>query len=148
MQRDKFTILLADDDEDDCMFFKDALNELSLPVSLKIVANGADLRNFLENNPVDFPRILFLDLNMPRKTGIECLSEIKQSEKLKQLPVIIYSTSFNPDVVDLLYNKGAQHYIRKPVDFEHLKSVINKAIMLSSQANDAEPLKEKFVIQP
>jgi CheY-like chemotaxis protein len=148
MQRDKFTILLADDDEDDCMFFKDALNELSLPVSLKIVANGADLINFLENNPVDFPRILFLDLNMPRKTGIECLSEIKQSKKLKQLPVIIYSTSFNPDVVDLLYNKGAQHYIRKPVDFEHLKSVINKAIMLSSQANDAEPLKEKFVIQP
>ena len=148
MQREKFTILLADDDEDDCMFFRDALNELSLPVSLKIVANGADLMNFLENNPVDLPRVLFLDLNMPRKTGIECLSEIKRSEKLKELPVIIYSTSLNPDVMDLLYNKGAQHYIRKPVDFEHLKSVINKAIVLSSPENDVEPLKEKFVIQP
>src|SRR5215203_94230 len=104
---DSFKILLADDDEDDCMFFKEALDELSLPVSLNTVGDGVELMDFLKSNLINLPHVLFLDLNMPRKTGFECLSEIKQNEKLKQLPVIIYSTSANPDVIESLYNNGA-----------------------------------------
>jgi CheY-like chemotaxis protein len=148
MKKDNIKILLADDDADDCMFFKDALDELSLSVSLNTVGNGEELMNFLENSSIDLPHVLFLDLNMPRKTGFECLSEIRQNEKLKELPVIIYSTSSNQEVMDLLYDKGAQHYIRKPADFANLKSVLNKAIALSGQGKTLEPLKEKFVIQP
>ncbi|MEP6465191.1 MAG: response regulator [Parafilimonas sp.] len=148
METNNFNILLADDDEDDCMFFKEALDELCLPVALNTVGDGVELINLLESNSVHLPQVLFLDLNMPRKTGLECLSEIKQNEKLKKLPVIIYSTSSNPEVMDLLYRKGAQHYIRKPADFANLKSVINKAIALSGLNKMLQPAKEKFVIQP
>ena len=148
MRTDIYKILLADDDEDDCMFFKDALNELSLPASLDIVGNGVELMSFLENHLIDLPHVLFLDLNMPRKTGFECLSEIKLNEKLKELTVIIYSTSFNPEVKDLLYSKGAQHYIRKPAEFANLKSVIKKVISLCGKSKSFQPSKEEFVIQP
>lgn len=143
-----FQILLADDDEDDCMFFREALDELSLCATLKTVNNGVELMNFLENNLLNLPQMLFLDLNMPRKSGAECLEEIKQSEKFKHLPVIIYSTSSNIDVMDQLYGKGAQYYIRKPADFSSLKSVISRTIELILQKKVLPSSREEFVIQP
>ncbi|MEG3658826.1 response regulator [Arenibacter palladensis] len=143
-----FQILLADDDEDDCMFFREALDELSLCATLKTVNNGVELMNFLENNLLNLPQMLFLDLNMPRKSGAECLEEIKQSEKFKHLPVIIYSTSSNIDVMDQLYGKGAQYYIRKPADFSSLKSVISRTIDLILQKKVLPSSREEFVIQP
>ena len=143
-----FQILLADDDEDDCMFFKEALDELSLCATLKTVNNGVELMDFLENNLPNLPQVLFLDLNMPRKSGTECLSEIKQSEKFRHLPVIIYSTSSNIDVMDQLYGKGAQYYIRKPADFSTLKSVIGRTIDLIKQNEVLQASRKEFVIQP
>ncbi|MEO8770069.1 MAG: response regulator [Ferruginibacter sp.] len=144
----RYSILLADDDLDDCMFFKDALQELPIATSLAVVNNGVDLMNFLKRDPIHLPHQLFLDLNMPLKKGIECLSEIKHHENLKELPVIIYSTSLNQEVVELLYKNGAQYYIKKPADFKDLKSVINKALLLSKWEEIIQPPKEEFVIQP
>src|SRR5436190_18711527 len=106
MNMNSISLLLADDDADDCMFFKEALEELPLNSSLKTVNDGEQLMQLLTAKPDALPDILFLDLNMPRKTGVECLSEIKRNEKLKALTVIIYSTSLNHDVVNLLYEKG------------------------------------------
>jgi len=143
-----FDILLADDDSDDCMFFKDALDELSVEGKFNTVHNGVELLKYLENQTIDqYPDIIFLDLNMPRKSGAECLTEIKQHEKLRHIPVVIYSTSSNPDVVDTLYKQGAQYYIRKPADFTNLKSVIYKALCLSTQMKKVQPPKEGFIIQ-
>ena len=140
-------LLLADDDEDDCMFFKEALEELPFNSSLKTVKDGEQLMDLLTTKLVTLPDILFLDINMPRKTGVECLSEIKSNEKLKQLPVIIYSTSLNHEVVDLLYEKGAHWYIRKPGNFKKLKRIIFEALTNTFQNNLQKPSKEKFVIQ-
>jgi CheY-like chemotaxis protein len=148
MTPNHFQILLADDDEDDCMFFKEALDELSLCVSLKTVKNGVELMDFLVNNLSNLPQVLFLDVNMPRKSGTECLSEIKRSEKLKHLPVIMYSTSSNIDVMDQFYGYGAQYYIRKPADFSSLKSVIGRTIDLVKQEKLLRSSREEFVIQP
>jgi len=148
MTQTDFHILLADDDEDDCMFFRDALDELSLTASLKTVNNGLELMDFLESNSTKLPQVLFLDLNMPCKSGIECLAEIRGSEKYKELPVIIYSTSSNLDVMDLLYNNGAQYYIRKPADFSNLKSVIGRTIGLVKQKKILQPSRDEFLIKP
>jgi CheY-like chemotaxis protein len=140
-------LLLADDDEDDCMFFREALKELPVDSSLKTVNNGEQLMSLLTTNPATLPDILFLDLNMPRKTGYECLSEIKFSDKLKQLPVIIFSTSLNHELADLLYEKGANHYIRKPGDFSKLKKAILEALTIISLNNSQKRSKEKFIIE-
>jgi CheY-like chemotaxis protein len=143
-----YNILLADDDEDDCLFFKDALEELVLTTSLNTVSNGVELMSFLENNLSNLPHVLFLDLNMPRKTGFDCLTEIRKHDKLTHLSVIVFSTSYNLDVVDLLYANGAHHYIRKPADFSNFKSVVQKALTMCKINNNLQPSKEKFVIVP
>lgn len=149
MNKQNYNVLLADDDEDDCAFFKDALDELSLPVSLVIVNDGVQLMDFLADTiSHNLPDILFLDLNMPRKNGSECLKEIKESEELKNLPVIIFSTSLDNNIVDLMYNKGATYYIRKPAEFSKLKKVIEIAITIASENNFKQPLREHFILQP
>ena len=140
-------ILLADDDNDDCLLFKDALDELPLSAQLTTVRNGEQLMQLL-NTKAQLPDLLFLDLNMPRKNGFECLSEIKQNEKLKQLPVIIFSTSFEPDIVNLLYKNGAQYYICKPNEYSQLLKVIYHAITITSRGNLSQPTKEEFVLSP
>ncbi len=152
MASDPRFILLADDDDDDRFLFQEALNEITLPTQLGSVRDGEQLMDFLAGNSL--PDVLFLDLNMPRKDGFQCLLEIKKNEKLKKLPVIIFSTSFQPDAVDKLYENGAQYYIRKPSNFEHFKKVIHHAILLiikTTPANGAgvhQPPKDEFVLEP
>lgn len=145
-------IFLADDDDDDRFLFQEALNEITLPTKLGSVRDGEQLMDFLAANAL--PDVLFLDLNMPRKDGFQCLIEIKKNEKFKKLPVIIFSTSFQPEAVDKLYENGAQYYIRKPSNFEHFKKVILHAILLITTGPPAnglgthQPPKEKFVLEP
>jgi len=149
MNKQQYNLLLADDDEDDCDFFKEALDELLLPTSLVTVNDGVQLMDFLsESGAENLPDILFLDLNMPRKNGLECLTEIKQKQEYKDLPVIIFSTSLDRDIVDLVYQKGAVHYIRKPGEFAKLKKVIANALSITSQSNFKQPVRENFILQP
>jgi CheY-like chemotaxis protein len=140
-------LLLADDDKDDCYLFKEALEELPFPIELKTVNDGVELMNMLTLHESKLPDLLFLDLNMPRKTGFECLLEIKHNERLKTLPVIIYSTSLNHEVVNSLYEKGAQYYIRKPGEFSKLKKSIQEAVTLTSSGKKQKITKENFIIQ-
>ena len=144
----KYNLLLADDDEDDFVFFKDALDDLPLSVALTIVSDGVELIDFLARNANQLPDILFLDLNMPRKSGFNCLSEIKLIDKLKNLPVIIFSTSLDMNVVDLVYKTGAIYYIRKPGDFSKLKKVIFDAITFTFQNNFKQAARDSFILHP
>lgn len=139
-------ILLADDDKDDRLFFQEALEEIAQPTTLKTVDDGEQLMHHLVTETDQFPTVLFLDLNMPRKNGFVCLEEIKRSEKLKSLPVIIFSTSFDEKVAEQLYENGAHHYICKPADFSQLKKVLQHALQLISQEKKMQPPKEKFLL--
>jgi FixJ family two-component response regulator len=107
----------------------------------------SDKTLYLLNDPTkELPGVLFLDLNMPRKNGFDCLLEIKASEKLKRLPVVIFSTSSDPAIVSLLFKNGAQHYIRKPNNFKHLKNLIYQALILTEDLPVVIPEREHFVL--
>jgi len=143
----QLNILHADDDTDDCIFFKEALEELQLPTLHTAVHDGEQLMQLLTNETNELPHVLFLDLNMPRKNGAECLSEIKSNKRLKQLTIIIFSTTFEQAVVNLLYKNGAHYYIRKPSDFSQFKKIIQQAFLsLIAQKNISQPNKEDFVL--
>jgi CheY-like chemotaxis protein len=150
MKSRPLNILLADDDKDDRFFFKMALDALSTPTQLETVADGEKLMDFLVGNAHQLPDVLFLDLNMPRKNGFECLSEIKRSKILQQLPVIIFSTSFEQEVVNLLYVNGAQYFMRKPAEFSQLKKIIQQTVELFSSNHISMPIvsptREEFVL--
>ena len=128
-------ILLADDDIDDCNFFSKALQALPISSNLTTVRDGERLMKYLDENSEQLPDVLFLDINMPRKSGFECLSEIKENIKLKDIPVVMFSTSYPQhmtyarDMMSLLSKIGASDCIRKPSDFEQLKQVIHNALI-------------------
>jgi CheY-like chemotaxis protein len=117
-------ILIADDDKDDQQFFSMALEALNIPIRLTTVVDGEKLMAYLSENMEQLPDVIFLDLNMPRKNGFECLLEIKLNQKLNQVPVIIFSTSFEQEMVNMLYKNGAKYYIRKPSEFLQFKKNI------------------------
>ena len=150
MNAEPIRLLLADDDKDDCLFFQDALKELPLSTQLLTVHDGEQLIQLLEAETEQLPHVLFLDLNMPRKNGLECLSEIKLNNKLKRLFVIIFSTSLEQGTVNLLYKNGAQLYIRKPAEFARLKKVIHQALTVFAEnlstGNIGQLAKENFVL--
>ena len=142
----QLNILLADDDKDDRFFFEMALDALTITTKLATVVDGEKLMVYLSDNVLQLPDVLFLDLNMPRKNGFECLSEIKGSKTLKQLPVIIFSTSFEQEVVNLLYLNGAHYFMRKPAEFSQLKKIIQQTVTLITQENKVQPTRENFVL--
>ena len=140
-------LLLADDDADDRLLFEEALKDIPIQCDFKTVSNGVQLMDFLRSDSSKLPDVLFLDLNMPLKNGFECLTEIRSRENLKFVSVIIYSTSLVDDVVNLLYERGAQYYVRKPGDFSELKKIIHTALVLALDARYEQPPKENFVIE-
>lgn len=137
MSAEQIHILLADDDKDDRFLFREALSELPVSADLVTVHDGEELMDYLTEHSNKLPNILFLDLNMPRKNGFECLTEIRQKDELKDLPVIMFSTSYprdmhyERDMMNLLYKIGANDYIRKPDDFTQLKEVIYHALTVT-----------------
>lgn len=146
MYNASLNIILADDDRDDVYLFKSAINELALSVNLATVYDGDKLMKRLSQKTMELPDAIFLDLNMPLKSGHECLAEIKESEELYHLPVIIFSTSYQQNVVDNLYEGGAHYYIQKPSSFQSLQNVIKKALILVTENTHSQPDKKDFVL--
>jgi len=136
-------ILLADDDADDRYFFEKAIKSLAVDTNFKTVPDGQRLMEYLYKNIDNLPDILFLDNNMPRKTGSECLVEIKNNEKLKGIPVILCSTSLGDDFANMLYQNGAHYYLHK-CGFEELPKCIDKILYLLAK-NSAQPPRSKFM---
>ena len=121
-------VLLADDDENDRQDFKEALEESKMETSLFSVNDGVELMDYLLHEENELPTLLFLDLNMPRKSGMECLNEIKNIPRLKDIVIAIYSTSSSEKDIEQTFYSGANVYMKKPNDFGKLKELLNKIV--------------------
>ena len=124
-------IFLAEDDEEDADIFKDALSDLNLHTTLTVVQNGILLMNLLETSET-LPDIIFLDLNMPLKNGLQCLKEIKSSEKWKSLNTIILSTSSNKMQKEEMYSHGANSFLTKASTYQEFKNNLAGCIQSSN----------------
>ena len=124
MKTKRFTILVVDDDEEDRMLTKEGIEESSLDCDLQFVEDGEQAMEYLLNKgafkskakfPV--PKLILLDLNMPKKDGREVLAEIKQHPVLRKIPVIVLTTSSSPDDISQMYQSGVNSFITKPISF-------------------------------
>jgi len=129
--RKPIVILLADDDEEDRMLACDALAESRLSNDITCVTDGEDLMDYLHRRgkyapPVEAPRpgLILLDLNMPKKDGREALREIKSDPELRQISVVVLTTSKAEEDIYSSYDSGASSFISKPVTFEGLVDVM------------------------
>jgi CheY-like chemotaxis protein len=139
-------IFLAEDDADDRMFFEDVLKEVSINTNLVMADDGVELMSVLEEAVPPPPDIIFLDLNMPRKNGFECLKEIRQTDKLSKIPVIIFSTSDNAQAIDKTYSLGANYYMQKPRTFALLKKAIETVLSTELESGGKQVPKEKYLL--
>lgn len=126
-------ILIADDDVEDREMIRDALKENRLLNDLYFVKDGEDLMDYLhhqgayeDKSKYPLPGLILLDLNMPRKDGREALKEIKSDENLRQIPVVVLTTSQAEEDVFRTYNLGVNSFVTKPVAFETLVQIMKE----------------------
>jgi CheY-like chemotaxis protein len=131
-ERRPVTILMADDDEEDCELTRDALQDARLANEMKFVHDGQELIDYLRREgtyadaSADAPRpgIILLDLNMPKMDGREALAEIKADESLRRIPIVVLTTSKDEEDVLRTYDLGVNSFITKPVTFAGLVEVM------------------------
>jgi len=123
-------ILMADDDDDDFMLTRKALGESRLLNRLMRVSDGEELLDYLNRrgdyNAENAPRpgVILLDLNMPRKDGREALKEIKSNDELRNIPIVVFTTSKAEEDIYKTYQLGVNSFITKPVTFDNLTEVM------------------------
>ncbi len=134
-QRSPRYIFLADDDEDDRSLFAEALAELDGSVILEEAENGKRLMDMIQTSQNLPPDLIFIDINMPIKSGLQCLEQIrKQDGAFKNLNVIVLSTCNNPETIRTALNLGATCYAIKPNSYSKLKQMIDCALKLNFSA--------------
>lgn len=140
------SILLADDDTEDCDIFIEVVNNIKPGLPVNLVHNGELLMRQLHATHEDeLPGLVFLDLNMPLKNGHECLRELRSTDKLKHIPVVIYSTSVNKDYIEDTFKNGANFYLQKPYSVKGLEEALRKVLEpCSSELFNTQ--KQKFIL--
>lgn len=147
MNKEYTHIILVDDDEDDRLFFTDAFDEIKITTKIQTFGNGVELMDYLNEDHCRLPEILFLDLNMPKKNGIECLHEIKANPRFKDIAIAIYSTSSSEEHIEETFVSGANIYIQKPSDFSSLKKVLQDVVTMNWQFQTSGLNKENFLLK-
>jgi CheY-like chemotaxis protein len=132
-QNETITFLIADDDSEDRDMIRDALRESRIMNELRFVHDGEQMMNYLNRKEqfedalkYPMPGLILLDLNMPKKDGREVLSEIKSDPRLRQIPIVILSTSKAEEDIFRTYNLGVNSFITKPVTFDGLIQVMGE----------------------
>jgi CheY-like chemotaxis protein len=138
-------IMLADDDADDRMLFEEALREICKQARFVSSIDGFDLLDRLQETYPPPPDVIFLDINMPRLNGLECLDKIKSNINYKSIPIVIFSTSNSEENINNAYSRGANHYIQKPCNFKDLIKIIEKVYRFIPIPM-SEPSRKDFVI--
>lgn len=133
------SIILADDDTDDHEFFRDILKEINPGISLNIVKDGSELLQLLHHF---IPDLLFLDLEMPVKNGLECLKEIRTTTQLRSLPVVVFSSTTRPANIETAYEMGADLYLIKSPSYSDLLSSVRA--LLDLDWSKPEVIKEQY----
>lgn len=126
------TILLIDDDADDAELFQEAIREIDGAVDCYVAADAEDALRQLQHFSAKRPDLIFLDINMPGMNGWQCLTQLKSDTRLREIPVIIYSTSSAQRDRDIAAGLKALGFLTKPSDYKELKRMLKSIITKTS----------------
>jgi len=122
------SFFLVDDDIDDVLIFQEALKKINDKIPLFYVYNGKEALDFLSEHSHPLPRIIFLDINMPKMDGKECLKAIKSDDRFRHIPVIMYTTSSQSRDIEETMMLGATGFITKPSSINELNILLSAII--------------------
>ena len=129
--------MLVDDDADDQLFFKDALKEIRPDIVFEIANNGKEALQSLQQTP--YPEVIFLDLNMPVMNGFDALAAIRKDEHLKEIPIIIFTTTSEQNAIRRTYELGANGFFQKPNDFSTILNKLKSILETDFVTNEKSP---------
>jgi DNA-binding response OmpR family regulator len=135
-------ILLVDDDPDESVIFRDAVEHLGESIDLTQVYYCHELFEVLKENSFD---LVILDVNLPLVNGVECLKRIRSDKSLPQLPIIMFSNVINQLNIDLCYQQKADYFFIKPNSLNDVKVVVRK--LMDTDWTKGQVKKEEFLIQ-
>src|SRR5204863_6508434 len=115
-------------DEDDIFFFSEAMREVDDSIKILVARDGIEAMDVLMNPETEMPLYIFLDLNMPKKSGRECLTEIRKEYRFNDIPVVIYTTSSSEKDKTELLSLGADYFITKYKSFEELRDKLTSLL--------------------
>ena len=134
-------IVFAEDDEDDQLYFREAFHEINKDIHLSFVSNGIQLIKLLN----DFlPDLLFLDLEMPYKDGLQCLVELRDNSVSNKLPVVILSSTMNPANVQTAYELGADLFLHKSSRYSEYSDCLKKVLLMDW--DHPEEIKQQYCL--
>lgn len=134
------SVLLAENDREQCFFFKKSLLQVRSKIQYTEVHDGEQLTKLLKNF---MPDILFIDLNMPCKNGMDCIRDLRSNNSYDKLPIVVYSISTQPETIQQAYKTGANLYLVKPSEYFNLVHSLDA--ILSLDWSDPEKVKESFL---
>jgi CheY-like chemotaxis protein len=151
MPNEPFTVLLVEDDLNDIFIVKRAFKMADIHTPLQVVTDGQEAVSYLrgdgkyaDRNTFPVPRLIVMDIRMPRKSGFEVLEWVKTNRQpLRRIPIVIVSSSENPDDINHAYELGANAYMVKPMNFravEHLFETITHYWGLECAKPELEPV--------
>lgn len=122
-------VLIADDDHEDCELFHEAIHDIDPQIKCWTARDGRQCLNFLTRELIMPPDYIFLDINMPLMNGRETLIEIKKNTKLRDIPVVMYSTTSDTKEIQGYYQLGAHDFLIKPNNFNKLVEALSSIII-------------------
>ena len=137
-------ILVADDDKEDIEIFSDAVKELNIDADIQVVRDGRQLLDLLSCDKEDKPDYLFLDLNMPKLSGFECLNHVRRHCDFDCMKIIILSGSVNVGEIDDAYDLGANYFLTKPSDLSEFKAYL---LHIFNNKSTTPPSRAEFVLR-
>ncbi|EJL72871.1 response regulator [Chryseobacterium populi] len=147
MNKEYLNVILAEYDEGNLVFFKSILKDLKIPVKVQSFQNGEDLMGYLNNKEALIPEVLFIDYNLPGKSSIEYLEEIKIDFRFSNMIIVVYSDELSEAEVEEAFVKGANIYMKKPGSYNDLKKVISEIIAINWQYHTSGLNRENFIMK-
>lgn len=147
MNKEFLNVIVADNDENTLIFFKNILKELKISIKVQCFSNGKSLMEYLNNEDAVVPEIVFIKYRIPGKESMECLEDIRSDLKFSNMVTAIYSEPLPEDEIEDIFVKGANIYMKKPESFETLKKVLTDIITINWQYYTSGLNKENFILK-
>lgn len=147
MTKEYLNAIVVDDDEGNVVLLKNILKDLKITVKVQSFQNGKDLMKYLNNAEALIPEILLMNYNIPQKSILECLEEIKMDFRLSSMITGVYAESLSEEDVERIFVKGSNIYIKKPDNYKDLKRVISEVVTLNWQYHTSGLNKDNLILK-
>ncbi|MDR6488537.1 response regulator RpfG family c-di-GMP phosphodiesterase [Chryseobacterium vietnamense] len=147
MNKEFLNVIVADNDENTLIFFKNILKELKISIKVQCFSNGSNLMEYLNNDDAVIPEIVFINYLIPGKESMECVEDISSNSKFNNMVTAIFSDPIPESEIEDIFVKGAHIFMKKPECFEKLKKVLTEVITINWQYHTSGLNKDNFILK-